>query len=363
MNRKQEIHNHYHITQWSKKLSDLQDVDVTWVSDWQILKYFASEWKWKPSSTWGGGGASKFTDLDDTPTSYSWQAGKVVRVKWDESGLEFADVSISDEKVALKAWDTPGYLEDKIDGNTIKSDWTKIAVDWSVLNVDKVNWYDVDDTKNTGVLWSADKIQNELNNKADVSHTHQWNDIDKTGSKLSDIEDVPNYSGNAGKVLTVKADESGVEWTTISGSGGGATKFTDLTDTPSDYSGQAGKVIKVKADESGLEFGDVVTTDEKVALNSSDTPGYLEDKIDNNTIIVDTSNNVIKVDETKFASKTHTHQWNEIDKTSSKLSDIEDVPDYTGNAWKVLAVNATEDGIEYKSVASEDMALTYALIF
>jgi len=34
------------------------------------------------------------------------------------------------------------------------------------------------------------------------------------------------------------------------------TKFTDLGDTPNNYSGQAGKVATVKSDETGLEFGD-----------------------------------------------------------------------------------------------------------
>jgi hypothetical protein len=38
------------------------------------------------------------------------------------------------------------------------------------------------------------------------------------------------------------------------GGGGGATDFTDLGDVPSSYSGQANKVVSVKADESGLEF-------------------------------------------------------------------------------------------------------------
>lgn len=36
--------------------------------------------------------------------------------------------------------------------------------------------------------------------------------------------------------------------------GGGATVFTDLTDVPSSYTGQANKLVAVKADESGLEF-------------------------------------------------------------------------------------------------------------
>jgi hypothetical protein len=39
------------------------------------------------------------------------------------------------------------------------------------------------------------------------------------------------------------------------GSGGGAADFVDLGDVPASYTGAAGKYVKVKADESGLEFG------------------------------------------------------------------------------------------------------------
>jgi hypothetical protein len=52
-------------------------------------------------------------------------------------------------------------------------------------------------------------------------------------------------------------------WVETTGGGGGA--FTDLTDAPADYSGDAGKLVRVKATEDGLEFitppagtGDVV---------------------------------------------------------------------------------------------------------
>ena len=38
------------------------------------------------------------------------------------------------------------------------------------------------------------------------------------------------------------------------GGGGGASAFISLTDAPSSYTGQANKVVSVKADESGLEF-------------------------------------------------------------------------------------------------------------
>ena len=45
--------------------------------------------RWILQNAYGAGGYDEFTDLDDTPTSYSSQAGKYVKVKSDESGLEF----------------------------------------------------------------------------------------------------------------------------------------------------------------------------------------------------------------------------------------------------------------------------------
>lgn len=47
----------------------------------------------------------------------------------------------------------------------------------------------------------------------------------------------------------------GAAWVTA---GGGASLFTELADAPANYSGAAGKIAAVKADESGLEFADQV---------------------------------------------------------------------------------------------------------
>ena len=48
-------------------------------------------------------------------------------------------------------------------------------------------------------------------------------------------------------------------------------KFTELIDVPSTYSGQAGKSVSVKAAEDGLEFTTNVGTDEKIKVSSNDT--------------------------------------------------------------------------------------------
>lgn len=93
-----------------------------------------------------------------------------------------------------------------------------------------------------------------------AGHTHVWTDIDKTGSKLSDIDDVPDYTGNASKFLRVNATEDGVEWVSVA------------------------------------------LSDEYVKADATDTAaGYLSDKVDGATIEVDTVNHVLKVKDGVFA--------------------------------------------------------------
>jgi len=50
-------------------------------------------------------------------------------------------------------------------------------------------------------------------------------------------------------------------WTELSGGGGTASAFTDLTDVPSSYTGAAGKIVRVNTGATGLEFDDVPVID------------------------------------------------------------------------------------------------------
>lgn len=56
------------------------------VTAWNSLQYWGSS---------GGGGAADFTDLGDVPPSYTGQGGKFVKVKTDETGLEFGTLTIA----------------------------------------------------------------------------------------------------------------------------------------------------------------------------------------------------------------------------------------------------------------------------
>lgn len=69
------------------------------------------------------------------------------------------------------------------------------------------------------------------------------------------------FYGNATTVPRIEVDEKGrilsVTPVTISGGGGGATTFIQLTDVPASYTGAGGYVVRVKADATGLEFVDL----------------------------------------------------------------------------------------------------------
>jgi hypothetical protein len=54
---------------------------------------------------------TEFTDLSDVPASYTDQGGKVVAVKEDESGLEFAAASNGDMQTATYDTDVDGVVD------------------------------------------------------------------------------------------------------------------------------------------------------------------------------------------------------------------------------------------------------------
>lgn len=70
--------------------------------------------------------------------------------------------------------------------------------------------------------------------------------------------------------------ETALQAGAIGGGGSGASAFTDLTDAPASYTGQSGKVATVKGTEDGLEFtaagtGDMTKAVEGVAIAAATT--------------------------------------------------------------------------------------------
>lgn len=111
--------------------------------------------------------------------------------------------------------------------------------------------------------------------------------------------ELPTMIGAGGKIVSVRDDETGLEFIAAPSGGGGATTFVGLSDVPSAYTGHGGKQVRVKSDASGLEFvtagggsGDVVgpasATDNAIARYDTTTGKLLQNSTvtisDNGTI-------------------------------------------------------------------------------
>ena len=94
------------------------------------------------------------------------------------------------------------------------------------------------------------------------------------GTTLEALLDTNIPNPQEAEVLTYNAT-SGL-WESKDTAGGGASTFTELTDTPADYTGQANKVVTVKGDELGLEFSDAPPT----VTAWGDIVGTLSDQTD-----------------------------------------------------------------------------------
>jgi len=70
-------------------LDDLTDVNAPSPNDGDALTWDDDTSKWIPVSVSGGSGASDFLSLDDTPSSYSGEGEKFVKVNAAEDALEF----------------------------------------------------------------------------------------------------------------------------------------------------------------------------------------------------------------------------------------------------------------------------------
>jgi hypothetical protein len=99
-------------------------------------------------------------------------------------------------------------------------------------------------------------------------------DLDEKNTPHDDDVLVLSDSEAAGALKKVKVGS-------IGGSGG-ASAFTDLADTPAAYTGEAGKVVKVKAEENAVEFGDAI-------------PAISIEQADSGLLVYDASDPKVKV--------------------------------------------------------------------
>ena len=84
---------------------------------------------------------------------------------------------------------------------------------------------------------------------------------------LQDDGSLDTTAGTVEKpILIAVSSTSGVMVLAV-GASGGASAFTDLSDTPASYAGAGGKVVAVKGDGTGLEFADAPTGASPYDLN------------------------------------------------------------------------------------------------
>jgi len=143
-----------------------------------------------------------------------------------------------------------------------------------------------------------------------------------------------------------------------SGSAQGDILIRDASGWTNLSAGNNGQFLKTQGTSANPVWADVSTADEKVKADSGDsTPGYLDAKVDDTTIKVDTSNHYLQL---KSGGITNTHvnasaaiAWTKISKSGSKISDL-DAPSYSGNSLKFLRVNSGETAPEWATASTTD---------
>lgn len=188
----------------------------------------------------------------------------------------------------------------------------------------------------------------------------------KTFIELADAPDT--YNGAEGYYVRVKADKTGLEFAPVSG---GSSSFLDLTDTPSDFTSQSLKGVRVNVGETALEF--YTPTDANDAAVWGNITGTLADQTDLQSALdgkAASSHSHAASDITsgtfadaRIAESNVTQHQAALSITESQISDFGSYQpldtqltsvaglSYTGNALKVVRVNAGETGFELATVS------------
>lgn len=177
-------------------------------------------------------------------------------------------------------------------------------------------------------------------------------DLKLTVGQITDfinLFDTPiSYEGHQGKMLVVNAEEDGISFTVAPSV---RDRFTDLQDTPADYSGSAGYLVAVNGTEDALilkqlnfkDLGDTpnsYTGGARRLARINPTENGI-DYVDHKISAVEDVELTGLADGMVLAYEWATQTW------KPTLSGGNPFPSYTGNNGKVLAVNGTEDGVEW----------------
>jgi uncharacterized protein DUF2793/endosialidase-like protein len=192
-----------------------------WVIDETVQVYWSGT-AWTIVSA-GGGGATTFLALTDTPNSYVGQSGKAVLVNATEDGTEFGTTGGGAPPDATYITATPNAT---LSAERVLTDSAQLA--WNLATAGQVS-----------ASIPAHGVQ--------LSHLALVNPAVLLGNGTGIIGEVRPITLGSGLILEGDILSS-------TGGGGGSSDFLGLTDTPDTYSGQAGKVVAVNSGETALEF-------------------------------------------------------------------------------------------------------------
>lgn len=259
-----------------------------------------------------GIGGGSFTSLSDTPNSYEGHAGKFVRVKVEEDGLEFVTLTGgggSGVSSFLDLLDTPSSYSGSADYLvSVNSSATALVFVDKAPDSDKLDGYHASDfapASHTHLKahitdFSHTHLKSEI---TDFSHTHLKSEItdfahqhsasDITSGRLSlsrlptsstvntflvirtagsdpiwgtlTADDLPSHTHTRSDIVDFSHNHDDLYYTKsavntlLEGKAdiNHSHSFLDLSDTPSSYSGQGGKYLRVSVDGTGIEFADV----------------------------------------------------------------------------------------------------------
>jgi hypothetical protein len=208
---------------------------------------------------------SLFTDHSDTPSSYTGQAGKVVTVNSGETGLEFTNkTNDTNDSLFVELLDTPSSYTGEA-GKYVAVKATEDGLEFvsvpsggnQVIGYSNFGGSPVDSTADA--VW--------LYGDVGILISHYYN---ATGDSIIYLFG-PDWDVHRDSVLTWIA-----AYMDTTSTGGGASTFLDLTDTPSTYSGKSGQVPFVNGAEDALEFGTLTLNGDAAAY---DTTGAAVDSL------------------------------------------------------------------------------------
>ena len=280
------------LTSGVSRLQDLTDVVTAGATDTQVLAFIQAEGKWRPA-TIAEALSVGFLGLNDTPSSYTGQAGKLARVKTDLTGMEF----VAPAALGISFTDLEGVPE------SLTNNAGKIVA--------------VNDDSTALIFTDAPPLA------------------------FNQLTDTPeSYVGQGGKVVRVKTTEDGIEFAT--GGSGSAETFLDLTDAPDAYTGEAGKVPVVNSGETGLEFVPLPDAGADTFLELTDTPAAYTGAAGKVPVVNSGETGLEFVPLPVGGGST-------ID-TFLELTDTPAA--YTGASGKVAVVNTGETGLEFVPLPS-----------